>query len=172
MGFLALLLVAGLETTMALLTHMTMVLARFPEWMDRLRQDASLIPHFIEEVLRYEPVLQGTLRLTLQETELGGVKLPAHVPVMLLVGSALHDETQFPEPERFNPERRVQSNIAFGHGPHFCLGASLGRLEARLMLEELLRRFRRIELRADKLQWNMSLNTRTPVKLPIEVFPL
>jgi cytochrome P450 len=168
LAFLSLLLVAGLETTVGLMTHTVMLLARHPEWMGRLRENETLTVPFIEEVLRYEPPLHSTLRLTTQETEVAGVRLPAYAPVMLLVGSGLHDETQFEEPERFNPERRVPSNLVFGHGPHFCLGAPLARMEARIALEALLAYFSGFELRTDKLQWNMSLLVRSPVALPVK----
>ncbi|KYF80782.1 cytochrome [Sorangium cellulosum] len=171
MGFLFLLFVAGLETAVTLMTHMTSILATFPAWMDRLRADPALIPPFIEEVLRFEPPVHATMRLTLTETELAGVRLPAHAVVVLLVGSALRDETKFQDPDRFHPERRSQANLAFGHGAHFCLGAPLARAQARAVLGELLTRCRRFQLRAERLAWNVSLNTRCPLALPIEVTP-
>ncbi|WP_437576925.1 cytochrome P450 [Sorangium sp. So ce887] len=171
-GFVFLFLVAGLETTVTLTTQMVSTLARRPEWMDRLREEPALIAPFIEEVLRTEPPLHATIRLTLAETELSGVRLPAHAPVLLLVGSGLRDEARFEEPDRFDPERRVQANLAFGHGAHFCVGALLARTQARVVLEELLRKVRRFELRTERLEWNMSLNTRCPIELPVEAVSL
>ncbi|WP_437547426.1 cytochrome P450 [Sorangium sp. So ce367] len=170
-GSLLLLLVAGLETTSTLMTNMALILARQPEWMDRLRAEPTLIPRFIEEVLRFEPPLHATMRLTLAETELRGVRLPAHAMVALLVGSGLRDETRFHDPDRFDPERRAQSSLPFGHGAHFCVGALMARTQARVVLEELLHRCRRFELRTERIQWSAGLNTRCPLALPIEVIP-
>ncbi|AUX38006.1 MULTISPECIES: cytochrome P450 [Sorangium] len=167
-GFIFLFLVAGLETTVTLMTQVVLTLARRPEWMDRLRDEPALIAPFIEEVLRTEPPIHATIRLTLAETELRGVRLPAQSAVLLLVGSGLRDEARFPDPDRFDPERRVQANLAFGHGAHFCVGAPLARTQARVVLEELLRKVRRFELRTERLDWNMSLNTRCPLELPVE----
>ncbi|XYH97520.1 cytochrome P450 [Sorangium sp. So ce1128] len=171
MGFLFLLFVAGLETAVTLMTHIALLFATLPAWMDRLRAEPALIPQFIEEALRFEPPVHATMRLTLTETELAGVRLPAHAVVVLLVGSALRDETKFQDPDRFHPERSVQANLAFGHGAHFCLGAPLARAQARAVLGELLTRCHRFQLRAEHLAWNASLNTRCPVALPIEVIP-
>ncbi|WP_437599375.1 cytochrome P450 [Sorangium sp. So ce590] len=171
MGFLFLLFVAGLETAVTLMTHMALILARLPGWMDRLRKELDLIPHFIEEVLRFEPPVHATMRLTLADTELSGVRLPAHAVVALLVGSALRDEAKFQDPDLFEPARRAQASLAFGHGAHACIGAFLARAQARVVLEELLSRCRRVELRAERLDWNVSLNTRCPLALPIEVIP-
>ncbi|MGK3988490.1 cytochrome P450 [Sorangium sp. So ce136] len=168
---LLLLLVAGLETTSTLMTQMVLILAQRPEWMDRLRAEPALIPRFIEEVLRFEPPLHATMRLTLTETELGGVRLPTQAMVALLVGSGLRDETRFHDPDRFDPERRTQSSLPFGHGAHFCVGALMARTQARIVLEELLHRCHRIELRAERLDWSVGLNTRCPLALPIEVIP-
>ncbi|WP_438044998.1 cytochrome P450 [Sorangium sp. So ce128] len=170
-ALLFLLLVAGLETAMALMTQMVLILAQRPTWMDRLRAEPALIPRFIDEVLRFEPPVHATMRLTLSETELGGTRLPAHAVVALLIGSGLRDETKFQEADRFNPERRDQANLAFGHGAHFCLGVFLAKTQARVMLEELLRRCHRVALAADRLEWNVFLNTRCPMALPIEVVP-
>ncbi|WP_437779560.1 cytochrome P450 [Sorangium sp. So ce1097] len=170
-SLLFLLLVAGLETATSLMTHMVLILARRPAWLDRLRAEPDLTPRFIEEVLRFEPPVHATVRLTLAETELGGVRLPAHAVVALLIGSGLRDETRFLDPDRFDPERRDQANLAFGHGAHFCLGVFLARTQARVVLDELVRRCSRIELRADRLEWNSVLNTRCPVALPIQVTP-
>jgi cytochrome P450 len=171
-AFLAVLLVAGLETTAFLIAHSTIILAQRPELMEGLRYNEVALNNFIEEVLRYEPPVHGAVRLTTQETELGGVLLPAHAPVLLLVGSGLRDEQQFPDPERFNPSRGVQANLAFGNGIHFCIGAQLARMEARVALDTLLSMCSRFELLTDKLQWNNSLTGRSVVELPMRVHPI
>lgn len=171
MAFLFLLLVAGLETTMILLGNAVMVLATHPELLERLRGDLSLIPRFLEEVLRYEPPIHGTLRLALAEEQVSGVQIQPGSVVLVLIGSALHDEMQFKEPERFDMDRNIQANLAFGYGPHFCLGAGLAREQSRVALEALLPHCRRFELSTDKLEWNMSLNSRHPLRIPLQVQP-
>jgi len=171
-AFLTLMLVAGLDTTVDLLTNMAMILAQRPEWMERLRQNEVLIPHFIEEVLRYEPPTHATMRLTTQETELSGGKLPAHATVALMVGSGLRDESHYDEPDAFNPERRMQANLAFGHGPHFCLGSQLARMEARVALDTILYMCSRLELCTERIQWRNSLTNRSVVSLPLKLHPL
>lgn len=171
-ALLFLLVVAGMETTVSLMTNMALILSQRAAWMDRLRAEPALIPRFIEEVLRFEPPVHATMRLTLAETEIGGVRVPAHSVVALLLSSGLRDETRFQDPDRFDPERREPTNLAFGHGAHFCLGALLARTQARVVLEELLTRYHRFELRAERVEWNSVLNTRCPVTLPIEVIPI
>ncbi|HEX8440773.1 cytochrome P450 [Archangium sp.] len=170
-GFLFLLLVAGLETTIHLLGHSALVLAERPDVFARVSADRSLIPRFIEEVLRYEPVAQTLLRITTAETELGGVRLPAGSHVMLLVGSACRDEAQFPNSETFDMDRQGQQNMPFGHGIHFCLGAPLARMEARLALEALLDRCGGLVRDPAPVQWHSSIVVRGPTAVPLTVLP-
>jgi cytochrome P450 len=172
LGFISLLLVAGIETTMFLLTHCALFLTQYPEQMERLRNQPSVIPTFIEEVLRCEPPLHAIIRLTTTDTEVAGVRLPAHSPVLLMMASALRDESQFKDPDRFDPERGALANLAFGQGVHFCLGAPLARMEARVALDTLVSMVDRFELRTDRIKWNQSLSVRSPVSLPVVVRPL
>ncbi|MFE8600864.1 cytochrome P450 [Archangium violaceum] len=171
MGFLFFLLLAGLETTINLLSSSTWMLARKPELLARLRADRSLIPRFIEEVLRYEPPIQASLRLCTEDVVVGGVSLPRGSLVYVLLGSALRDETQFAEADRFDLDRKGTENLAFGHGIHFCLGAQLARLEARIALEVLLARVGGLSLRSEQLEWVPSVTVRGLRALPIEVHP-
>ncbi|QRK04207.1 cytochrome P450 [Archangium violaceum] len=171
LGFLFLLLIAGLETTVHLLGHAALVLAERPDVFARVRADRSLIPRFIEEVLRYEPVAQTLLRLTTAETELGGVRLPAGSHVMLLLGSACRDEAQFPNSESFDLDREGSQSMPFGHGIHFCLGAPLARMEARLALNALLDRCGGLVRDAAPVQWHASIVVRGPTVLPLTVLP-
>jgi cytochrome P450 len=168
-GFMNLLLVAGLETTVYLLTLTLQALSDHPEAVTRLLQDRSNIPPFIEEVLRYYSPVQSVLRMTSAELELYGVRLPAGSPILALIGSANRDETRFTEPNRFQPGRTAPTALSFGYGPHFCLGAALARMEARIMLEELLTRFQRFEVKTDRFEWNYSLTMRGPWVLPVEL---
>ncbi|WNG35910.1 cytochrome P450 [Archangium violaceum] len=171
MGFFYLLLLAGLETTVHMLSHCAIMLARKPDVQARLRAEPALIPRFIEEVLRCEPPVHSTLRVTTSEVELSGVKLPPGTPVLVLLASAQRDENFCPNGDEFSLERTNQGNMAFGHGIHFCLGAPLARLEARVALEVLLSRSSGIFLRQEQIQWNLAPTARGPVVLPMEWKP-
>jgi cytochrome P450 len=146
LNFCLLLLVAGNETTTNLITNGALALFGHPEQAQRLREQPELIPSMVEEVLRYDSPIQGTHRTTTREFELRGVTIPADRKVLLLLGSANRDERQFPDPDRFDITRSLNDHVAFGEYVHFCLGAPLARLEARVVTEEVLRRMRDIRI--------------------------
>ena len=171
LGFLFLLLVAGLETTVHLLAHSALVLSERPDVYARVRADRSLIPRFVEEVLRFAAPAQTVVRNTTAETELSGTRLPAGAYLMLFLGSISRDETQFPNGDRFDLDREGQANMPFGHGIHFCLGAPLARLEARLALEAMFDRCSGLERDAGPVQWNESITVRGPKVLPLTLRP-
>jgi cytochrome P450 len=132
---------AGQETTARLLAAGMRVLAEQPALVDELRSRPAGIPNFVEECLRLEGPIKSTFRLALQDTEIAGVEVPAGSIVMGSVGAANRDPRVFDDPDRFDPKRRnARRNIAFGHGEHFCPGASLARAEARISFERLLAR--------------------------------
>ncbi|HEX8439120.1 cytochrome P450 [Archangium sp.] len=170
-AFLFLLLAAGLETTVNLLGNAALILADRPELLERLRAEPRLLGSFIEEVLRYESPAQATFRLTTAETELGGVKLPQHSVLILLLGSACRDEQYVSDGERFVLGRKEPANLPFGHGIHFCLGAPLARLEARVALEALLPRIQGLSRRPEAPRWHPSIQIRGLVRLPVQVVP-
>ncbi|MCP3063750.1 cytochrome P450 [Myxococcus sp. K38C18041901] len=170
-GFLITLLIAGLETTVNLLSHGARVFAMRPELLPRLRQTPSLIPRFIEETLRYEPPISATLRTCTQDVTLAGVTLPRGAMVLVSLASVSRDEKHVPDGERFDLDRKPQPHLSLGHGPHFCIGAWLARLEARVALEEFVARVDRVEVRTERIEWNPSLNVRGPLSLPVELFP-
>ncbi|WNG45446.1 cytochrome P450 [Archangium minus] len=170
-SFLFLLLAAGLETTVNLLGNAVMLLADMPELLERLRAEPALVPSFIEEVMRYETPGKATFRLTLEETELGGVRLPRHSLLVILMGAACRDEAYVPNAEKFLLGREGQGNLPFGHGAHFCLGAALARLEARVALEALLPRIRGLSRKQEPLRWIPSIQVRGLTTLPVEVVP-
>ncbi|CAM3985061.1 cytochrome P450 [Corallococcus sp. ZKHCc1 1396] len=170
-AFMALLLVGGIETVVHLLGSSLVVLREHPEVWAQLRADRSRIPAFIEEVLRYEPPAQAAPRLTTEEVELGGVKLPRGAPVLVLLASAAHDEAHFPDGDRFNLSRAGPQNLPFGHGIHFCLGAQLARMEGRLALEALLDAFRHLEAGPEPMTWHRTLVVRGPATLPLVLHP-
>ena len=169
-SFMLLLLLGGFDTTTYLLANCVRLLAQRPEEMDRLRADPSLIPRFVEELLRYDAPVHGLPRITTAEVTLGDVTLPRGALVLALLGSANRDERQYPDPDRFDVHRN-QSSATFGHGIHACIGAVLARLEARLSLEALLARFRGFASLPGELQWNRSLTVRGMVALPLRFIP-
>lgn len=132
---------AGNETTTRLIGWMGKVLAEHPDQRRQIVEDRSLIPNAVEELLRYEPPAPHVGRYVAQDAELQGETIPAGSAILLLVGAANRDEAKFPDGERFDIHRDTAGHLAFGYGPHFCLGASLARLEGRIALDEILDRF-------------------------------
>ncbi|GEN11988.1 Cytochrome P450 [Myxococcus fulvus] len=170
-GFFVALLVGGLETTVSLLSHCARMFAMRPELLPRLRATPTLIPRFVEETLRYEPPILSIPRTCTEDVTLAGVTLPKGATVLVSLVSASRDEKHFPDGDRFILERENAQQIYFGHGIHFCIGARLTRLEARIALEELVSRVDRVELRTEHVEWTPSLIVRGPATLPVELFP-
>ncbi len=140
LGLCFLLLVAGTETTTSALGNAMLLLERHPEARKQLIADPSLIPSAVEEILRFDPPVQGLSRVVRREIEIRDRKIPAGSRVHLLYASANRDPRVFAEPDRFDIERKQNSHLSFGFGIHFCLGASLARLELQIGIEELLAR--------------------------------
>lgn len=132
-----LLLLAGNETTMRLITNMALALGRFPEQQRRLVEDRSLIASAVEETLRYDTPVQMMFRGAKEALEVGGVELRKGSILITLLGAANRDPDAFPDPDRYDIGRTGNPHIGFGHGIHFCLGAQLARLETRVAFEEL-----------------------------------
>jgi cytochrome P450 len=167
--FTVLLLVAGNETTTNLLGNGLIALMAHPDQLAGVQRDPSRIPALVEEALRYDGPIQFLFRQATQDVELAGVKIPAGATVMPLLGSANRDESQFADADRFDISRNTQGHLAFGLGIHFCLGASLARLETRVALEELLGRFTRFERREPRVEYIDSYLVRGPKHLPLRV---
>lgn len=171
-GFCVLLLVAGNETTTNLLGNAILCFDEQPDVYERLRAQPDLIPNAIEEVLRYRSPVQSMFRAAAGETDLGGVFTRPGQPVVAWIGSANRDETMFPNAHVFDIERTPNRHLAFGYGIHFCLGAPLARLEARLALEALCSRFHDIrQVPNAPLHWMESSIVYGVKNLPITFTP-
>lgn len=140
--FCKLLLVAGNETTTNLLGNALCCFIEHPNVYDQLQQDISLIPKAIEEVLRYRSPVQRIVRRVKKEIQLKGQTLQVDQIISAWVGSANRDSQQFKDADSFNIYRRRNPHLTFGHGIHFCLGAPLARLEAKIVLTELIKRYK------------------------------
>lgn len=138
LGFCILLLVAGNATTTNLIGNAFLCFDEMPEVIGQLQADPALIPAAIEEVLRYLSPVQQMYRRATQDVELAGHQVKAGQMLVAWIGSANRDESQFSEPDRFDLTRTPQKHLAFGHGIHYCVGAPLARLEARIALTYML----------------------------------
>jgi cytochrome P450 len=132
---------AGNETTTRLIGWAGKVLAEHPDQRRELVQDPSLIPNAIEELLRFEPPAPQVGRYVAKDAEFHGKTVPAGSAMLFLVGAANRDDRRYPQGDRFDIHRKVGQHLTFGYGVHFCLGAALARLEGRIALDELLKRF-------------------------------
>jgi pimeloyl-[acyl-carrier protein] synthase len=162
-----LLLVAGNETTTTLIGNGVLALLRHPEQMRILRDDPSLIRSAVEEILRYDPPVQGTGRVALADTEIGGKRIEKGQLLLTLLAAANRDPEQFPNPDELDVTRSENRHLAFGYGIHFCLGAPLARLEGQIAINGLLRRLPEPRLATDDLQWGGSFILRGLKSLPI-----
>jgi cytochrome P450 len=169
-GFVGLLLIAGHITTTATLGNSMICFRNAPDAVPAIRADPALLPTAIEEVLRVRTPFPRLARLTRTDTEVGGVRIPAGQVVMPWLAAANRDQRVFPEPDRFDVHRTPNPHLTFGHGIHFCLGAPLARLEARVALRLVLERYRDIEVAGDdqveyRNPWTMVAVTRLPLEV-------
>jgi len=145
--FLIQLLVAGNETTRNAISGALVALAEHPDQLDQLAADPALIPTAVEEVLRWTTPVTSFLRTAVTDTELGGTAIAAGDPVLLIYAAANRDEAEFgPSAGTFRVDRWPNHHVALGHGPHFCLGAALARLELSVVLEGVVARWRRLSV--------------------------
>jgi len=160
--------IAGNETTRSTLSGGVLELARQPALYEALARAPAGIPAAVEEMLRFLSPVHYFRRTATRDTELSGQKIRAGERVVMLYASANRDEAVFRDPDRFDPTRDPNPHVAFGFGEHFCLGAALGRLEARVFLEELVARFAAVELAGEPARLRSNeLNAwkRLPVRL-------
>jgi cytochrome P450 len=167
LGFCALLLIAGNETTTNLLGNAALLLGKHHGARAQIVSDRSLLPGALEEVLRFEGPVPTLTRTTTRDVEIHGQVIPAGEKVLLLLAAANRDPRVFDEPERFDIHRRGLNHIEFGSGIHYCMGASLARLEAKVAFEELLGRFPQYAVTATDLAYFNTPSIRGPVRLPV-----
>jgi cytochrome P450 len=164
--FVFTLLVAGSITTAYLIGTIAHLLAERPALLRSVRDDGSRIPAIVEEALRYDTPTQMMFRTATAEVEIAGTTIPRGATVAALLGSANRDELVFADPDRFDTARDASEHVTFGHGAHFCLGAALARIEARVVLEELVACAPRLEP-AGPPERVTSLVFRGPTRLPL-----
>ena len=170
--FVLLLLVAGNETTTNLIGNATNALLSHPSELARVSADRSLVPSWIEETLRWDAPVQFVVRRTTADVEVAGQRVPANTHVVAILGSANRDERHWgPTAAQFDVTRNPQGHLAFGFGNHFCLGASLARLEARIALEALLDELPRRERSEARVEHIDSFMIRGPKRLLLRLAP-
>ena len=168
-AFMGLLAAAGAETTTKLLGNCVVYLARHPDQRRRLWDDPSLLPQAIEEVLRYDAPSQFQGRVAMRDVTVHGVKIPERARVALVTGAACRDEREFPDADRFDISRRPERQLYFGYGNHVCIGKSLARLEAKVVLEEIRERFPRYEVNEAGLTRTYQAHVRGFKVVPISI---
>ncbi|GGN37103.1 cytochrome P450 [Actinoplanes campanulatus] len=167
-----LLLLAGHETTVNLIGNGAYLLLRDRERWERLRADRALLPSAIEEFLRYEgPVETSTFRVATEDLEIGGEKVAAGDPIVVVLLSANRDDDRFPGADELRLDRPQNPHLAFGHGIHYCLGAPLARLEAQIAFTALLDRFPdlRLAVEPEELIWRPGTLLRGLTELPVRL---
>ncbi len=166
-----LLLIAGHETTVNLIGNGSLALLHHPDQMRRLREDPGIIKPAIEELLRFDgPLATATERYAREDVAIGGTTIPRGALVYAVLGSANRDERQFPDPDTLDLTREPNRHLAFGLGIHYCLGASLARLEGQIAIGTLLRRLPNLLLAIppQALRWRRGLVLRGLAALPVD----
>lgn len=172
LGFFQLLVVGGQETTANLINNAILCLTESPEQLKRLQDQPAWLGSAIEEVLRYRAPLQWVMRTPRKDVELHGKKIPAGKLVLPMIGSANRDAKQFPNAEAFDISREPNAHLAFGHGIHACLGAALARLEAKVVLPDLLQRLKDLVVECpDAWPPRKALHVHGPASLPVRFTP-
>jgi cytochrome P450 len=167
LGYINLIAAAGNETTTRLIGWAGKVLAEHPDQRAEVAANPELIPNTIEELLRYEAPSPVQARYITKDVEHYGQVVPAGNVMLLLTASANRDERKFPNADSFDIHRKIDRHVSFGYGVHFCLGASLARLEGRIALEEVLKRFPTWDVDYDNAVQARTSTVRGWEKLPV-----
>ncbi|MGA5761304.1 cytochrome P450 [Nonomuraea bangladeshensis] len=164
-----LLLIAGHETTVNLITNGVLTLLRHPDQLDRLRRDPGLLPGAVEELLRYEPPVHLRRRVPLVDLDIAGSVVPRGEPLILVIASGNRDPRRFRDPDRFDPAREDNQHLGFGGGVHLCYGAPLARIEAQAALSALIPHLGAVTLVEDPPPYRRNAMLRGPRHLPLRV---
>jgi cytochrome P450 len=167
LNYVGLIAGAGNETTTRLIGWTGKVLAEHPDQRRELAEDPSLIPNAIEELLRYEAPSPVQSRYVTRDVEHYGQVVPEGNVMVLLTASANRDDRKFDDPDRFDIHRTIDHHLTFGYGIHFCLGSHLARLEGRVALEEVLKRFPTWEVDWDNAERAHTSTVRGWQRLPV-----
>jgi cytochrome P450 len=165
----ALILGAGHETTTNLIGNGTLALLRHPDQLERLRREPDLIDSAVEELLRYDSPVQNTSRTPRENIVIGSQEVEAGIEVNVFLGSANRDPDVFTDPDVLDIARKDNRHVSFGHGVHFCLGASLARLEGQVAIGALLDRFPTMKLADEVLEYRPGLVLHGLKRLPLRV---
>lgn len=160
-------MVGGQETTTNLIGNGVLTLLRHPDELERLRNDLTLIPSAVEELLRYESPSQHTARICREDTELGGKLIRKGQAVIAVMAAGNRDPERFPDPDRLDLGRTDNRHLAFGWASHFCFGAPLARIEGQLTFEAIVRRMSNLALEPASLVWRDNLGLRGLTSLPV-----
>jgi len=160
---------AGNETTGRLIGWLAKVLAEHPDQRRAVVDDRSLIPNVIDETLRFEPTGHATARYVMEDVDYYGTTVPAGAPILLLVASANRDQRRYDNPDVYDITRDDVQHLTFGYGMHFCLGASLARLEGRVALDELLNRFPEWDVDYDDIKLAPTSTVRGWERMPLVI---
>jgi len=163
----SLLLAAGNVTTTDLIGNGVLALLRHPDQLAALRADPSLIKNAVEEMLRFDGPVVQTGRIALSDVEIGGCPVGPGASILTSLAAANHDPAVYPDPDRFDVRREDIHHHAFGGGIHYCLGAPLARLEARIAIDTLVRRFPNLRLAGEPLEWRRLPSFRGLIQLPV-----
>lgn len=167
-GLLHILFTASTDTVTGLVSKSLLHLERHPDQRAMLQKDPSLIPSAIEEMVRYDPPVQFNARSATRDVEVHEQRLPEGSRVILLFASANRDERQFDDPDRLDVTRKIRRHLGFGEGIHHCIGAHLGRLQARIVLQTILTRIPEYEI-VGPVQWMTKSNLRVPTSMPAKL---
>jgi len=162
-----LLMVGGQETTPNLIGNGLLSLCSNPDQLQKLREDLSLIPSAVEELLRYESPSQHTTRLAPEDTEISGKLIRKRQSVIAVMGAANRDRERFVDPDRLDISRKDNRHLAFGGGPHYCFGAPLARIEGQIAFSAIVQRFSNLALQPGPLTWRENLGLRGLTSLPV-----
>lgn len=166
---LRLLLIAGHETTVNLITNGILTLLRYPDVLRRFRAEPDLVVSMTEELVRFEPSVQFRYRAALADVDIGGTTILRGSAIVLLLAAGSRDPRFFHDPDRFIPDRTPNAHFGFGGGIHYCIGAPLARMEAQVVLPELIRRFENPRLVTDPPPYRPTAALRGPRHLWIDV---